>query len=114
MYCSNCGSKIDKGTKFCPSCGASQDVNNESSAGSAANELKTNIDSGKSSGNLYKIIGWVSIVISLFFLPPLFGAASVIMGYLYRDHEEKQGTIIMIAGVAAAIFGMLLGTATYY
>lgn len=112
MYCSNCGNKIDEEVKFCPFCGASQVMSNDGS--STMNELKTNIDNGKQSGNLYRVIGWVSVAFSLFFLPPLLGAVSVIMGYLYRDHEEKQGTIIMIAGVAAAIFGMLLGSATYY
>ena len=35
------------------------------------------------------IIGWISMLISLLFIPVAFGAISVIMGYLYRDTDEK-------------------------
>ncbi|MCH0401125.1 zinc ribbon domain-containing protein, partial [Enterococcus faecium] len=39
---------------------------------------------------------------------------AVIMGYLYREKDEQMGTILMIAGVAGAIFGVLLGMSMSY
>lgn len=119
MYCRNCGSQMEESAKFCPSCGASQGKEatfNLSQASDSVdkvvNEAKIQISNGKQSGKLYMVIGWVSVVISLWFIPVLFGAVAVIMGYLYRSYDEKHGTILMIAGVAGAILGMLLGVAS--
>jgi fucose permease len=75
-------------------------------------EARTQINNGKQTGKLYMVIGWISTVVSLLFIPVLFGAIAVIMGYLYRSHDEKHGTILMIAGVAGAILGMLFGLAS--
>lgn len=113
MYCSNCGNKLEEGTNFCPSCGSAQEQKNnkenEIGVNNTINELKEEARKRNEKGNLYKIIGWVSAALSLIFFPIVFGALAVIMGYLYRDYEEKQGTIIMIVGVATAIFGMVIG-----
>ncbi|MDN6735986.1 MAG: zinc-ribbon domain-containing protein [Tetragenococcus koreensis] len=120
MYCSNCGNKIEEGAKFCPFCGASQNESEikttQINTSSVIGEVKNNIENGKKSGNLYKILGWVSTVISLFFFPIIFGAVTIIMGYLYRDYEEKHGNILIIAGVAFALTGFFLGygTPVYY
>lgn len=54
------------------------------------------------------------MVVSLLFIPVLFGAIAVIMGYLYRDKDEKMGTILMISGVAGGILGVLIGISTGY
>ena len=115
MYCRNCGTKMEKSEKFCSSCGASQE-NKElyteqisPNIEKSLNEVKDQINKGKESGNLYKIVGWISVAISLLFIPVFFGAFGVIMGYLYRDHDEKHGTILIIASVASGILGMLLG-----
>lgn len=54
------------------------------------------------------------MVVSLAFIPVVFGAVAVIMGYLYREKDEQMGTILMIAGVAGAIFGVLLGMSMSY
>ncbi|GGI66696.1 hypothetical protein GCM10011482_23500 [Enterococcus alcedinis] len=72
------------------------------------------MESSQESGKLYMVIGWVSMVISLLFIPVLFGAIAVIMGYLYRSYDEKHGTILMIAGVAGAILGFLIGASVGY
>lgn len=119
MYCSKCGTKMEESAKFCPSCGASQgkELNFNMSQASdsvekVVNEARVQINNGKQSGKLYMVIGWVSMVISLLFIPVLFGAIAVIMGYLYRGYDEKHGTILMIAGVAGAILGFLIGMAS--
>ncbi|MCH3669736.1 zinc ribbon domain-containing protein, partial [Enterococcus faecium] len=77
------------------------------------NEMKEQIVHGQETGKLYLIIGWISMVVSLAFIPVVFGAVAVIMGSLYREKDEKMGTILMIAGVAGAIFGVLLGMSMY-
>ena len=87
MYCRNCGSQMEESAKFCPSCGASQE-NKElyteqisPKIEKSLSEVKIQISKGKQSGNLYKIAGWISVAISLLFIPVLFGAIGVIMGY---------------------------------
>ncbi|WP_421000498.1 zinc-ribbon domain-containing protein [Carnobacterium maltaromaticum] len=119
-YCNMCGEEVNKNAKFCSSCGASQE-NKEPyteqispKIEKSLNEVKDQINKGKESGNLYKIVGWISVVISLFFIPVLFGAFGVITGYLYRYHDEKHGTILIIASVAGGILGMLLGLSSGY
>ena len=91
MYCRKCGKEITNESKYCQFCGALQET-----------------------GKLYLIIGWISMVVSLAFIPVVFGAVAVIMGYLYREKDEQMGTILMIAGVAGAIFGVLLGMSMSY
>lgn len=121
MYCSKCGTRMEESAKFCPSCGASQGKESNFNMSQASdsvekvvNEARVQINNGKQSGKLYMVIGWVSMVISLLFIPVLFGAIAVIMGYLYRSYDEKHGTILMIAGVAGAILGFLIGASVGY
>ncbi|MBB6449901.1 phosphoglycerol transferase MdoB-like AlkP superfamily enzyme [Geomicrobium halophilum] len=59
------------------------------------------------------VLGWAFAAMSLLIIPILFGAAAVIMGYLYKKHDDQHGTIIMIASIGTAIFGVLLGAITY-
>ncbi|WP_321387338.1 zinc ribbon domain-containing protein [uncultured Enterococcus sp.] len=121
MYCSKCGNQTEERNKFCPACGASLERAGgngteliKQGAEGALSELKTRVDNGKQSGKLYLILGWLSMVVSLLFIPVLFGAVAVIMGYLYRYEDEKMGTILMIAGVAGGILGVLIGMSTGY
>lgn len=122
MYCSKCGKQIDEGSKFCPFCGAPQERSATTSGGElikqgaeeTLKDVKNQIDQKKQTGQLYLIVGWVSMVVSLLFIPVLFGAIAVIMGYLYRDKDEKMGTILMIAGIAGGILGVLIGMSTGY
>lgn len=121
MYCSKCGEQIEESSKFCPFCGVPQERNATSGgelikqgAEETFKDVKSQIDQKKQTGQLYLIVGWVSMVVSLLFIPVLFGAIAVIMGYLYRDKDEKMGTILMIAGVAGGILGVLIGMSTGY
>ena len=121
MYCRKCGKEIADGSKYCQFCGTGQEVNDvigsetvKKNPEQALNEMKEQIAHGQETGKLYLIIGWISMVVSLLFIPVMFGAIAVIMGYLYRDKDEKMGTILMIAGVAGAILGVLLGMSIGY
>lgn len=121
VYCSKCGKQIEEGSKFCPFCGTAQECNATSGgelikqgAEETFKDVRNQIDQKKQNGQLYLIVGWVSMVVSLLFIPVLFGAIAVIMGYLYRDKDEKMGTILMIAGVAGGILGVLIGMSTGY
>ncbi len=51
--------------------------------------MKEQIVHGQETGKLYLIIGWISMVVSLAFIPVVFGAVAVIMGYLYREKMRK-------------------------
>lgn len=120
MYCRKCGKEITDESKYCQFCGVLQETDETTGADAVKksteqtiNEMKEQIVHGQETGNLYLIIGWISMVVSLAFIPVVFGAVAVIMGYLYREKDEKMGTILMIAGVAGAIFGVLLGMSMY-
>ena len=120
MYCRKCGKEITDESKYCQFCGALQETDETTGADAVKksteqtiNEMKEQIVHGQETGKLYLIIGWISMVVSLAFIPVVFGAVAVIMGYLYREKDEQMGTILMIAGVAGAIFGVLLGMSMY-
>lgn len=121
LFCNMCGKPVQKMSKFCSSCGASV-ANTDSSrtelikqgAGETVNEVREKIEIGKESGKIYLVFGWISTIISLIFIPVLFGAIAVIMGYLYRFKDEKMGTILMIAGVAGGMLGVLIGMSAGY
>ena len=120
MYCRKCGKEIADESKYCQFCGSSQEKVEvtgieivKKSTEQTLSEMKEQIAHGQETGKLYLIIGWVSMVVSFVFVPVAFGAVAVIMGYLYRDKDEKMGTVLMIAGVAGAIFGVLLGMSMY-
>ncbi len=120
MYCRKCGKELTDESKYCQFCGALQETDETTGADEVKksteqtfSEMKEQIVHRQETGKLYLIIGWVSMVVSLAFIPVVFGAVAVIMGYLYGEKDEKMGTILMIAGVAGAIFGVLLGMSMY-
>lgn len=62
------------------------------------------------SDSTFEVLGWISIVLSLFFLPIIFGTIGVIMGYIVRkQRNETRGTIMMITAIAVTIIGVLIG-----
>ncbi len=119
MYCRKCGKEIADESKYCQFCGSSQETVEvtgivKKSTEQTLSEMKEQIAHGQETGKLYLIIGWVSMVVSLVFVPVAFGAVAVIMGYLYRDKDGKMGAVLMIAGVSGAILGVLLGMSMSY
>jgi hypothetical protein len=58
----------------------------------------------------YLALGIVSAIISLFFLPPLFGIISIFCGIqLYRKFDERLGLAVIILGGACLILGVVIG-----
>lgn len=107
MFCSQCGHENIKESRFCNSCGAPLRDNSGPYTGNLAN----NTQNKSSDGPVFAILGWVFNAISILFVPILFAAGGVIFGYLHRRVNQTHGTIIMIAGVACGLFGVLLGIA---
>ncbi|MEH7114760.1 hypothetical protein V7124_20740 [Neobacillus niacini] len=73
--------------------------------GNMANE---NAVPTKKDGIVYVIAGWVFFAISLLFIPILFGAGALIMGYLtFLKRSEFQGIILMFFAAVGIILGSL-------
>lgn len=68
----------------------------------------------KSSPMASLIIGWAAAVVSLVFVPILFGAVAVILGYVIKKKYQRDvtGFSLMIGGIACAILGILIGIVT--
>ena len=89
MYCRKCGKEITDESKYCQFCGALQETDETTGADAVKksteqtiNEMKEQIVHGQETGKLYLIIGWISMVVSLAFIPVVFGAVAVIMEYI--------------------------------
>lgn len=107
MFCKNCGTQCGNEENYCHKCGTL--LNSEVAATINNPEQVQN-----SNVTLYVVLGWTFFGISLLFIPILFGAGAVIMGYLLKkNRRETHGTILMILGVAGAILGALIGMALY-
>ena len=99
MYCNNCGTQIDDGTKFCPGCGASQ-------TGAAFQQPVINVINNNTNTNTNTNVGkgyhyqhkskWVAFFLCLF------------LGYLgaHRFYVGKTGTGIIWL-FTAGLFGVV-------
>ncbi|MDG0793322.1 hypothetical protein OMP38_22600 [Cohnella ginsengisoli] len=60
------------------------------------------------------IIGWAAAAVSLVFVPILFGAVAVILGYVVKKKYQRDvaGFSLMVGGIACAILGILIGILT--
>lgn len=51
-----------------------------------------------------------SIVASTMLVPPLFGLAALVTGYLIRTrHRRTQGTVLIVAALTSTVVGMVIG-----
>ncbi|ANZ95253.1 hypothetical protein BFC19_07605 [Brochothrix thermosphacta] len=75
------------------------------------NEKVTQLSKSEHSSK-FKIFGWISAVVSIFFLPVIFGIIGIALGFLYSKTDKKQGHLIMIVSGVALIIGLIIAIAT--
>ncbi len=62
----------------------------------------------ESNGLAYVIAGWISFVISIIFMPLLFGAVAVGMGFMVLNlRNQLHGAILMFLGAVSMVLGTL-------
>lgn len=101
VYCRSCGEPIKEAAVICPNCGV---------------EKKTK-ETGPDSRiglNGYVVLGVVSALIALLFVPIVFGVVSIFSGFqIYRKWNEYWGIGIMILGSVCMAIGVVLGILTW-
>lgn len=115
-FCASCGSKLEDGTKFCPSCGAAQaadtynanTANTADNAGSANQANGINITDTTSSYDRNdieknKVLCAVSYISILFFLPLVACPES-----RFGKFHANQALILLIASTILGIGGGIL------
>ncbi|MEH7417931.1 hypothetical protein V7266_21900 [Neobacillus drentensis] len=95
MYNPQSGSNEAVNTNVCQSCG--RITLKHDGAGS-----------DKKQGLIFLILGWLFFVISLVFIPILFGAASFLMGFFtFHDRSKAHGVVLMMFASVGLILGSL-------
>jgi len=97
-FCSNCGSKVDDGVKFCPSCGTSM-----SGAPAKAQAEAEEIQADPSDAEQNK--GMAIVAYILFFVPLLTGDHNKSP---FVKYHTNQGTILFIFAVGGWIVSSIL------
>jgi hypothetical protein len=93
MYNSQNGSYETVNSNICQTCG------------SLTMEATT---SNNKLGIVYAGFGWLFFIISLVFMPIIFGAAALLMGFLtYHDRNQVHGMILMFFAAVGLIVGSL-------
>jgi membrane-bound ClpP family serine protease len=65
-------------------------------------------DSNKKQGVIFPILGWTFFVLSLLFIPILFGVAAFLMGFFtFHDRSKAHGAVLMMFASAGLILGSL-------
>lgn len=83
-------------TTICPSCGRLSKMEQDNTA-------------NKSKGILYTLMGWLFCMISLVFIPILFGALAFSMGLItYFERSKAHGTVLMVFATMGLIIGSLI------
>ncbi|PFN99244.1 hypothetical protein COJ85_20020 [Bacillus sp. AFS076308] len=95
MYNSQNGSYEVVNTNVCQSCGRIT-LKHEGA------------NSDKKQGIIFPILGWTFFVISLMFIPILFGAAAFLMGFFtFHDRSKAHGVVLMMFASGGLILGSL-------
>ena len=63
----------------------------------------------QASGNVLSIISIVCGVISVLFIPILFGVAGLVLGFVARSRGERLATIGIIVSAVGLVLGLILG-----
>lgn len=66
------------------------------------------VGSSNKSGILFTALGWVFFAISLLFMPLLFGAAALAMGFMtYHERSQVHGIVLMLFAAASMVLGTM-------
>jgi hypothetical protein len=60
-------------------------------------------------GIIYAVFGWLFFAISILFLPILFGAGALYMGYrTFTERSQAHGVILMLFAAVGLVLGSLI------
>ncbi|MBL0386870.1 hypothetical protein JJB07_09415 [Tumebacillus sp. ITR2] len=63
---------------------------------------------------VFVILGWIFAVVTLFFLPILFGPAAIVMGALAIPRGAKtQGILIILLAIVFMVISFILGALAF-
>ena len=95
MYSSQSGSLEVENSNICQNCGK-------------VTVLYSEAPSSKSKGIAYVVFGWLFAAISLLFIPILFGAVALFMGFMtYCERSKVHGVVLMSFAAAGLVLGSL-------
>jgi len=96
-FCQNCGTSIDVDGNACIECGFQ--FNN-----SVRSETKSSNNSSK------LVLGYLMSIISLFFIPLLFGSISIYIGLkVKKSGHDSEGLLLVIVASILMTIGIILG-----
>ncbi|MCM3727828.1 hypothetical protein M3226_19400 [Neobacillus cucumis] len=96
MYNSQNGSYEVVNTNVCQNCGKITFLKHEGA------------NSDNKQGIIFPILGWTFFVISLMFIPILFGAAAFLMGFFtFHDRSRAHGVVLIMFALGGLILGSL-------
>lgn len=100
MFCSSCGKNIPDESQFCPDCGKSIQ---------GKIEIIRDVPVEKSV-TTYVVFGFIFSGIALLFIPILFGALGIVMGYKTKKNgRDALGIAIMVVAIICMVIGTILG-----
>jgi len=113
-YCTECGSKVEEGARFCPNCGHEMSQTPSISPPSAASpppqysnqySMPPSYQQYQKGSNTKAILALVFGILGLFVLPIIGSIVAIILGALSRSQEEDSnlGTIGIVLGIIGII-----------
>ncbi|MFC6275297.1 zinc-ribbon domain-containing protein [Levilactobacillus tangyuanensis] len=110
-FCPKCGTQVANDVAFCPKCGTNltgegmPDTTSQQDAPVPAKPEKS------PNAALLITLGWISAVISLLFVPILFGAAGAFCGYRLTRFPGNRtaGVVLMVFAILFGVVGVIMG-----
>lgn len=100
MFCSSCGKNIPDESQFCPDCGKSVQGKIQ-----IYREMPV-----EKSVTAYVVFGFIFSAIALLFIPILFGALGIVMGYKTKKYgRDALGIAIIVVAIICLVIGTILG-----
>ncbi len=117
MKCPNCGAEVKEGDTFCGECGGTISQKRAETSPSVRKEgfFSRPVPEGKVM--TYLTIGIICAIVSLLFLPPVFGGAAIVLGYVVwkngPEGKRDYGMGLLVVGIVCMIVGFMFGWLTY-